>query len=609
MRRIKRLAPALLFFLLVCLVCGYALLFSGDYKSLAESSLYASVGASNFYFLYHTGYFDPAAQSLPLLHTWSLAIEEQFYLFWPFSLVLLKKVCKGRSGFLITILVACTVLSFFICLKATAVDQKLGFYFPLSRAWELSAGGVLAITHASVSALYQATGRESRASSTMQVIPAIGLVMMLTAAFTFTERDPYPGWRTLLPVFGTIAYLIPVGKRTFVYGLMASALPRLVGRASYSIYLYHWSLLTFFRYYADFTPISQSERLGLVFASLALGFISWRLIEQPFRYARWSAKLQASLVGAAGFTVAGLSAFISLNDGLPRRLPEGVQAMRSLDVMWEWKCARDSGLPSINVFGEDSDWNQCETGKPWAQASKKIILLGDSHAMHLMPIVTSIIEQKDVSIRLLVICSPVMDGVSYIDFNNPTRTLSCRARHKFAIDYLQAEHVDAIVLASAWTGVPHQLVHDFNNKTEADDANRQFTRGFEKVISDLRGASEAPIFVFSDIPMWNGDPVPCYLSNAMPLFREKTRKENCPQIINYAVSPSFIHDYFKKFSGIQLISPESFLCNKEGCLSFLNGEFIYRDSGHIRRNLKPDTMRELANLLHLDRIVAAPAGK
>jgi peptidoglycan/LPS O-acetylase OafA/YrhL len=97
-RRIKRLAPALLFFLLVCLACGYALLSPGDYTSLAASSLFASVGASNFYFFYHTGYFDPSAQSLPLLHTWSLAIEEQFYLVWPISLFLLRKLCKGRSG-------------------------------------------------------------------------------------------------------------------------------------------------------------------------------------------------------------------------------------------------------------------------------------------------------------------------------------------------------------------------------------------------------------------------------------------------------------------------------------------------------------------------------
>lgn len=602
-RRIKRLAPALLFFLLVCLVCGYALLSPGDYNSLAASALYASVGASNFYFLYHTGYFDPAAQSLPLLHTWSLAIEEQFYLLWPISLVLLRKVCKGRRDFLIATLVAFTAISFLICLKATAIDQKLGFYFPLSRAWELSAGGLLAVIHASLNAPRESRGRLT--SFIMHVLPAIGLVLMLVAALTFNEHDPYPGWRALLPVLGTIAYLISAGRRTFVHNLMATALPRLVGRASYSIYLYHWSLLTFFRYYADFTPISQSARLGLVIASFALGFISWRFIEQPFRYARWSGKLQASIFGAAGFTVAGFAAFIWLNDGIPGRLPESAQAMRSLDVMWEWKCARDSGLPSINVFGEDSDWNQCETGKPWAQASKKIIVLGDSHAMHLMPLITSLAEQRDVSVRLLVICSPVIDGVTYVDFNNHTRNLSCRARHEFAIDYLKTEPVDVVVLASAWTIVPKQLVHDVDNKMEADDANRQFTRGFEKVISDLRGETEAPIFVFSDVPTWDGDPVPCYLSNTTTLFREKTTREKCPQIINYAASPSFIHDYFKTFPGIQVISPESFLCNPEGCLTVVNREFIYRDSGHIRRNLKPDTMRELAGLLHLDRIIAA----
>jgi peptidoglycan/LPS O-acetylase OafA/YrhL len=604
-RRAKRLAPALLFFLFVCLACGYALLSPGDYTSLAASSLFASVGASNFYFFYHTGYFDPSAQSLPLLHTWSLAIEEQFYLFWPISLFLLRKLCKGRSGVLITILAALTVVSFCVNLDATATDQKLGFYFPFGRAWELSVGGLLAIFHASMNARCEVHGRERRVPLAMQLLPAVGLVLMLAAALAFDEHDPYPGWRALLPVFGTIAYLIPVGQRTLVYSLMASAPPRLVGKASYSIYLYHWSLLTFFRYYTDFTPISPSDRLELVIASLALGFISWRLIEQPFRYARWTGKLQAALLGGAGLAVAGFSVFIWLNDGLPGRLPESVQTMRSLAAMWEWKCARESGLPSINVFGEDADWNQCETGKPWDHASKKIIVLGDSHATQLMPLITSMIGERDLSIRLFIICSPIIDGVTYVDFNNYKRNLSCKARHEFAIDYLRTQPVDVVVLASAWTFIPRQLVHDFNDKTQADDANRQFTRGFEKVINDLRGASEAPIFVLSDIPMWNADPVPCYLSDTTTLFRRKTSKEGCPHITNYATTPSFIHDYFRSFPGIQLISPESYLCNTGGCRTIVNGEFIYRDLGHFRRNLKPDTMRELAALLHLDRIIAA----
>ena len=270
LNRIKRLAPALILLLVLCFAAGYLILSPGDYRVLAESALYTLVAGSNFYFLYHTGYFDPSALSMPLLHTWSLAVEEQFYLLWPLILFLLRKPFSDRCPILWVVLFL-AIVSFVLNLHAVSTQEASGFYLAHNRAWELLAGAALALAP---------SFRLPKAL--LELLNGLGLAAILYAACTLTRHEPYPGFRGLIPVLGAAAFIASSGRLTFMHRMLATRIPVLIGRASYSIYLYHWPILVFWRHYTSFAPMTIWEKIVLILLSCAAGLVSWKFVEQPF---------------------------------------------------------------------------------------------------------------------------------------------------------------------------------------------------------------------------------------------------------------------------------------------------------------------------------------
>jgi peptidoglycan/LPS O-acetylase OafA/YrhL len=585
-RRIKRLAPALLVLLAVCFVAGYFVLSPGDYTVTSVSGLNALIGASNIYFLFNSGYFDAITQSMVLLHTWSLGVEEQFYLVWPLLLWTLAKSLRGWR--LLGALVLLAGLSFALGVRAASDADKAGFYLAHLRAWELLTGAIIS--------LIPSASREKVPAILQLTLPLVGIAAIIFAATYFDKHTPYPGYQALIPVLGAAAFLFPGSSAGFVFRLFSTRSAVLLGKASYSIYLYHWPLIVFWLHYSSFEPLSDDQRIFLSLLACALGIASWKFVEQPFRRISISAKTVVIRFVAAEIFLGGLFGFTAVHAGVPGRIPESVRSMGSLQQMWQWdtECSpRPHG---------------CEVGTAWNVARTRIAVVGDSHAQHFMPVLAAAAQGKNVSIRLFNTCSPVIDGakIKAYELNVPRYNLNCVEVREAALKSMRQEPPQIVVAASAWTGIPGYIVPALDSDDARKLAIHRFNIGLANFISEIR-QFDVKIVLIADVPRWRNDPVPCYISQQTSLVRKRCAAPRDTLDRSYfdreqAPVLSLLRAFEQK-DAVTVLAPSDALCTTTGCKTIVNGEFLYRDSDHIRRNLKRETLSEVAHLLRLDRIM------
>jgi peptidoglycan/LPS O-acetylase OafA/YrhL len=256
--------------LCVTLVLGWLWMLPAAYAQLSGDVLASAAFFANIALLLQSGYFDIESARKPLLHLWSLGIEEQFYLFWPLMLML---VARLRLNMLAAVAVV-GVASFVLNLALIGSNPVAAFYLPFTRAWELLAGAALACGWSKVS--HSATASNRRA--------AVGLLLIAAAAAVFDTKSAFPGWWAVLPVGGA-TLLLSAPAAWFCRSLLAS--PPLVwtGLISYPLYLWHWPLLVFFGI-IKFAPLTLLERGLIVGLSFALAWLTYRFVEIPIRFGR-----------------------------------------------------------------------------------------------------------------------------------------------------------------------------------------------------------------------------------------------------------------------------------------------------------------------------------
>ena len=320
-RRIRRIFPALLIVLVACLIFGWFALLPDELEHLGKHTAAAATFVSNFALWRESGYFDRAAELKPLLHLWSLGIEEQFYLVWPMLLLLLW---KRRHNLAITIAFL-TTASFALSVAIGQEKQIANFYFPFSRFWELGLGCLLAVVKESPGSMTQwlreevrwfskdhaqAPGRRdlSLPSWAHSVLPVVGIGLIGAAIFLFDRHTTFPGWATLLPTVGAMCVIWARGDSWFQRRIVACAGLVLIGVISYPLYLWHWPLLSFAAILESGTPES-SVRVAAVLLSFVLAWLTFKFFEHPIR-ARRSTRVTWTLAGAlAIFGAVGLALY------------------------------------------------------------------------------------------------------------------------------------------------------------------------------------------------------------------------------------------------------------------------------------------------------------
>lgn len=585
-RRFRRLMPAFLAMVATTLIAGYLLLLPGDYVDLGNSARFAVFGLSNLYFYLETGYFDQTSGLMPLLHTWSLAIEEQFYLLWP--LIVAFSLRLGGRRALILVMLTAAFLSLSYCLALVTWEQKAAFYSPATRAWELIAGAML------VFAAPLPLGSRGQNGTGI-----LGLALLLLGVMLPVDAQTTPGWNTLLPVCGAMLVIWPKTCDGPAERILTLPVVRYIGLISYSLYLWHWPVLVLGKHYFGQSELTNPQGLALLLISITLSVVSYHAIEQRFRSPHENAATKSGrsfvlmVLASVALVMVGATSITYTNGLLLRTGPTGLMAL-DRKAMWKWQPTD----PVTTDFPKQSGF-----GYPWAQADHRVIVWGDSHAAHMAPLLEELLNHTTAKTSVMVYsyCPPTVDGEAFPAHNRDTKyNLLCASTRASMLDYLRTrgDDVDLVVLAAAWA--TRWQSHQVDEGETAGIAVQQ--AALSKTLQDLKLLKQR-VAIVGQMPLWPKDPLPCVASAKAQVLRSSCEVS----FASTALTGVFheVHRGIEKLAspGVSVTLPHLELCKSGHCVFELNGEFIYRDRDHIRRNLRAATRHQLAKKIQLPSIL------
>ncbi|EJN36289.1 acyltransferase family protein [Pseudomonas sp. GM80] len=543
LRRARRILPALYVVLLCVMVAGYYFFLPSDYSALSQSTLSAIFFASNLFFWKNSGgYFSSSSEEMPLLHIWSLSVEEQFYFIWPLALLLILKL-KAQSARLAVASVL-VVTSFALAELGVRNEWSSAYFLLPSRAGELLIGALLAFWLAKRQPV-------NRASVIANMLSIVGLLMVLVPAFVLNKTSGFPGINALIPCAGAGLIIVSraIGKN--LISLMLESRPFVfIGLISYSLYLWHWPLISFLHY--SRVEITIEIALGVVFASIVLGYLSWRFVEQAFRHNNKPVgKGFAAATALAGLFVVSFPIAVYLKDGIPSRFPFAMltqdQLTAELNRYW-------SGIETTSMVAKfDSTKGQ-----------RKIVVVGNSHAYDFSYALT----ENEFNGQLKLIATPHFCFNFSHDYGSLGKIEECKHALKMVLESPELRTADAIYLHDNWDG--------------------KNLGGLSDMINKIRSINSAPIYVIG--------PKMVFLNTAPKISKEAqierhvtvasinefSRRFEAPEKFEY---DDELKAFFKEkeFKDVQYVSALDVQCGAERKCDILSesGEYLYFDYGHF----------------------------
>ncbi len=484
-RRIRRIFPALLVTILLTTALGYFLLLPGDYREFAESGLYAALSLGNVFFYFSTGYFDIPAESKGLLHTWSLGVEEQFYLIWPLVMLGLLSVGKGRRATMFWCLLGIVGAGFLISVHSVLTNPKAAFYLLHARLWELAAGGLLVFVP-------RLGGRWLG-----EAMPGAGLGLILWSVFSLSSDMPFPGWNALPAVIGAALIIGPANTTSGAAHALSFKPLTFVGQISYSLYLWHWPLIVFWRQYRSGAPLTLGNAAMLASISVLVAFASWKWVEQPFRKSH-PPKIVLPLGLAAAAAVAVAAFGVVEKNGLPGRISPRLEALASLTTMWDWHCPHTPAPLDVD----------CAVGAEWRTAASKGVIWGDSHAEHLLPLLDLAGRQTGRSIALFGDCPPIYyeEGLKRHVAGFPQYDAACTAQRSHFLDLLKSSpEIEFVLVASRWSAYVADLYRSEGDTRSLERGLQLLKEGLTEFVSEI-ATPNRKVVLLGEMPQLGLDP-------------------------------------------------------------------------------------------------------
>jgi peptidoglycan/LPS O-acetylase OafA/YrhL len=545
-RRIRRILPASLVMTFITLAAGAFVLLPLDYVELAKSDLAQQAMVSNVFFWRNTGYFAGPAELKPLLHTWSLAVEEQFYLLYPLFLV---PICRWRRRAIVATLVAVAVLSLAISEWAVRSHHGASFYLLPTRAWELALGGLLFFVPLR-------STENSGLHLVRQGLSVVGISLMLISASLMDASTRFPGIAALVPCLGTALLITSNGERLTLVGRALALKPVVfVGLMSYSLYLWHWPMLALTRYRLG-EHLPGTILALLLVAGFGIAWLSWRFVETPFRGTLSAAQQKPVLIGI-GVTVpvlAALSLVVIAGRGIPSRLPTKVLRYDS---------ARDSMAFLSEVTADQVRSDQLPRFGV-AKGTPRCLVWGDSHAMALIPGIDAACKSRGVLGFQAThsLTAPLLDYVynSKSDWSEKSPVFN-----RAVLESAVRNHVDLAILAAAWSRYAR---------------NPSFEQALRRTIDELRGA-RISVAIVLDVADQVED-VPTVLARrvlqgastsdfGVSLEAHRSKNQVADDIIRRIASGNCL-----------VIDPApAFVTGKGFWPAEIGGEVLYCDAGHL----------------------------
>lgn len=574
-RRIRRIFPALYVMVAVAFVPALLLLLPLDLKRFSEAASATTVFASNALFWHRSGYFGESGTVQPLLHTWSLAVEEQFYVVYPLFLIVTMRLLHNHVA-RILLLAGLLLASLLASVIMTHYWPSAAFYLPVSRAWELLLGAILAMLPA-----IHLPWRGMR-----ELLGLAGLAAIAASVFAFSPETAFPGYAALLPCLGAAAIILAgSGGGSLASALLATSGFRFVGLISYSLYLWHWPLLVFTQYWYDQHAPAWAIALA-VLASIVLGIISWRWIEMPFRRkGTLSRRAVFSLALVVSILIFGAGAAVSLLDGLPGRI--GPQALAyaagERDVAPDRVRCLDASPRGRNLDG------LCRMGAP-APVEPSFILWGDSHAEAMR---SAISEAGAIADRSGLFagrpgCPPMLE-VTRMD-----NLLVCEPFSRDVFDAILANPgLRTVILDGRWglygagtryegeEGPPVYLRDHETTRLSREENALVFERGLIRTIDALIDAGRQVILV-GPIPEV-GYHVPRSLALASQWSRPAPASPTTSAFLERQRIFFDVVGRLGERDGLTVVLPHEVLCAQDHCSIAGAGQSYYFDDDHLSR--------------------------
>ena len=552
-RRARRILPALFFIMFTCIPFAWMWMLPSQMKDFSQSLVAVSLFASNILFWLESGYFEASAEEKPLLHTWSLAVEEQYYLLFPIFLLLTWRFGKNRVFWMIAVLAAISLALSEWGLRNTPVAN---FYLATTRAWELLAGSLAAFVVS------------KRGVQSNNALSAVGLGAIGFAIFAYDENTPFPSVYALVPVAGVVLLILFADKETHVARFLSAKVFVAIGLISYSAYLWHQPLFAFARIRLIKNP-SYEILLLLSVISLVLAFFTWKYIEKPFRkrgalYASKASLSALTLAGLTFFTVLGFAGITS--DGFEERFPMIANGDVNSSDFYDYMDSRYVDCEPREIAAEALEWKGVLRCKQTREGASDWVLLGDSHAEHLFLGLAEAFPSENI--------------VYYILGGNP---------------YLRNENFGSIFTTLISSGSPQKIFLTMHYVERVKNSNDLYA-GLEETIRELQSAGHEVVLI-GDIPRYDIHPEECATKVvAMETLCSMSKTEAIAQ-------SSIYHDTLKKLSADFSIAYHPIsgpLCTERQCSMFLGTTILYRDYNHLNITGSILIGKHLANLLALE---------
>jgi peptidoglycan/LPS O-acetylase OafA/YrhL len=566
-RRARRLLPTLTMVFLVTFAVSLAIMTPRDFEVFSKSMFYALIFAANIFFDSQGGYFGPDLELAPLLHTWSLAVEEQFYIAWPLLLVLAFRYARTRLHVIAALLL---LASFYANVSLVETKPVAAFYRPHTRVWELLAGCTLAF------------GMPVLRGIAAQAIGVAGMLFILFAVFTYTAETQFPGVAAAMPVLGA-AMVIWSGQSAATLVSRLLSIPPLVfvGLISYAWYLWHWPMISLFRYQFERQP-SGVEIVSLLVASIALAALSWKFVETPVRRGSFW-RPRSRMMGAAAVASVSMMALAGTGyatKGFAGRYPPAILELSRIALSrrpQDPKCLRDYIRDEVCTL-----WTA-------SRDAPHILLWGDSHARGLGTVMRDLAEAADVTLSLagIAACPPIIGvgrdrGRGGVD--------ACRSANGSVGRLLSDNSYSDVVLVARWNlyavGDPAnaRLTHDskfFRDETSVDvslNENRAvLTRGLRRTVEAI-AATGARVWVVMEPPAPGFD-VPNRLARQM-IRGEAEETMYGSDVAEQRERSAFMQGLLATLP-VRVLDPSGLLCETERCLAIADGKPLYFDDNHL----------------------------
>lgn len=549
-KRARRILPAYIFMMLIVSMCGYHLFLASELKNLAESMLSSLGFISNIFFWRNSGYFSIQAESSPFLHTWSLSVEEQFYIFFPLGLMFLYKYFNKKTIYIV--LIFTLFISLMISIVGMERSVQAMFYLLPSRAWELLVGAVLALGVVPV----------VRSKALNELLSIAGFLMIIIAIFLYSKNTLFPGAAALLPVIGAalIIHAGALGNLTYIGKMLSLKYFVFIGGISYSLYLWHWPIFVFIKNLHGDVIRWDMMILGIVL-SLIIAWLSTIMIEKPFIKKRILSQKKPLLLASFTSIIVSMTIclFLIVNDGFPGRFEEHVLEAES----------------SLSDFSQRR--NNCHAGRgnPIPYADKCIFgsdvkpsyaFWGDSHAVELSDSVGQYASMIGISgLHISYSSCPPSQG-----YSSAVRPM-CEKHNTEVLEGL----ISDVGIKTVF------MIARYSSYTRTNKSKEAMFKGFEETIRKLKKSGKDVVIIYP-IPKAEG-------IAPLAIARKLSRNDD---ISNYSISLheyslqnvdvlSKLDDIVSAFS-VDTIKPTDVLCSDQvSCKFYIHGDVTHFDDDHL----------------------------